>query len=403
MRLAIVLLFALSSAVSLKAEAQSTPSDIDRLINQLGDEDFAAREAAITRLVKIGEPALAALKKATQHADPEIRRRARETIVRIEDRAGRELRTIRPGPNAQGDDYRIHALFSGDGRHAIALGGDVVWIDLETGKQVKRLLQTHWPRLAQGLSRDGRFLATSHQTSDRLHVLDTLKMDLVGSCHNPDRFDREKLWRPEIRAAAFSHDGDSIALGGGGKTIRIYDAKTFKELVTIDHGEHELSALAFSPDGQHLASAAVTVGYQDRPVYLWDLKTKKVVKTFTAHDRYICTVLFTPDGKKLLTAGNDGWMILWDVATGKELKRMTHSQTDPDSVIVRAAISPDGKRALTAGGPDRTLRVWDLDTGKTIRVFDTHTAPVGSVAFSPDGRRALSCDAREIKLWKLPE
>jgi WD40 domain-containing protein/TIR domain-containing protein len=69
---------------------------------------------------------------------------------------------------------------------------------------------------------------------------------------------------------------------------------------------------------------------------------------------------------------------------------------------VRAvAFSPDGRTALS-GGDDKTLKLWDVATGKEIRTFTGHIAPVHSVAFSPDGRSALSgSDDRTLKLWDV--
>ena len=76
------------------------------------------------------------------------------------------------------------------------------------------------------------------------------------------------------------------------------------------------------------------------------------------------------------------------------------------------AFSPDGRCALSGGTyatdisgmPDATLRLWDVETGKVVRSFDGHTDVVRSVAFSPDGRRALS-GSRDMtmRLWRLPD
>jgi WD40 repeat protein len=65
------------------------------------------------------------------------------------------------------------------------------------------------------------------------------------------------------------------------------------------------------------------------------------------------------------------------------------------------SLSPDGKRALTSGG-DRTMRLWDLDAGKELRVYAGHPNTVWDVVFSPDGKKALSgCGDGVARLWDL--
>ena len=88
---------------------------------------------------------------------------------------------------------------------------------------------------------------------------------------------------------------------------------------------------------------------------------------------------------------------LWDLASGKELRMF-----DGHSDWVRSvAIAPDGRTALS-GSADCTSKLWDLASGKVLRTFPGHSAQVTSVAFAPDGRTALSgsMDAM-LKIWDL--
>jgi WD40 repeat protein len=67
------------------------------------------------------------------------------------------------------------------------------------------------------------------------------------------------------------------------------------------------------------------------------------------------------------------------------------------------ALSPDGRRALS-GGFDRTMRLWDVETGKQLGLFRGHTDLVYDVAFSPDGQKALSSSFdMSLRLWRLPK
>ena len=80
---------------------------------------------------------------------------------------------------------------------------------------------------------------------------------------------------------------------------------------------------------------------------------------------------------------------LWDVASGKEIRRFDHRHTNG---VRSVAFSPDGKQVLT-GSSDDTALLWDTASGKEIRSFEGHAAGIASVAFSPDGKHILTGSA----------
>jgi hypothetical protein len=160
------------------------------------------------------------------------------------------------------------------------------------------------------------------------------------------------------------------------------------------------SGLCFSPDGRRLASA-----YWEGTVKVWDARTGQEAFTLGGHGGSLTDVCFSPDGKRLATASGDKTVRVWDAQTGKELLTITeHTDT-----VRGVAFSPDGKRLASAGdgrvsthltAPDKTVRVWDLQTGQESLSLHGHTAPVSCVSFSPDGKcLATASWDKTVKVW----
>jgi hypothetical protein len=105
----------------------------------------------------------------------------------------------------------------------------------------------------------------------------------------------------------------------------------------------------------------------------------------------------TPDSRRVLAAYADRTLKLWELETG----RLVSTLTGHLGVVEGCAISPDGRRAISASA-DRTLRVWDLRTGAELATLEGHGDAVEACAITPDGRRAVSASAdTTLKLWDL--
>jgi WD40 repeat protein len=161
-----------------------------------------------------------------------------------------------------------------------------------------------------------------------------------------------------------------------------------------------MAADCSSLDGRPVA---VTAGL-DGTVRVWDLATGEQLSTFTGHTSWAegvaCSSL---DGRPVaVTAGHQGTARVWDLATGEELTTFT---SHTNSVRAVACSSLDGRPVAVTAGLDNTARVWDLATGEELTTFTSHTDSVYAVACtSLDGRPVAVTAGHDsiARVWRLP-
>lgn len=153
-----------------------------------------------------------------------------------------------------------------------------------------------------------------------------------------------------------------------------------------------VEGLAISADGRRALSASA-----DMTLILWNLESGEMVHRFTGHRDTVHDVALHPDGNRALSASADGSLILWDLESGQAIRHFTGHTGEVWSV----AIAPDGHTALS-GAADKTLILWEIESGQSLRRFTGHDDTVQSVAIGPEGARALSGSAdRSVILWDL--
>ena len=238
---------------------------------------------------------------------------------------------------------------------------------------------------------------------------------------------------PMVMAVAFSPNNQFAAAGHRDRTIRIWEIRK-KDHPIILRGHGGILALAFSPDSSLLVS-----GGHGPIVQLWDLKTKEQAFELGGHGFQARALGFTKDGQSLVSTSIDGNVRFWNVLTG-ELEKQIHlncrgiygfaSSKDSPALAVGCgngqivtssnrfqdrqilsierggsiyalALSSDGK-FLVSGGEDRTIHLWDIETGKEIRRYVGHQSEVRSVVLSEDNRTIISASQDEtIRIWNF--
>jgi WD40 repeat protein len=175
-----------------------------------------------------------------------------------------------------------------------------------------------------------------------------------------------------------------------GQVAKVWDTTTGRELWTLDGGPDGASCLAFSPDGSTFA-----VGGRRR-LELWDVRTWQRRLNLGGPSTWVSCLAFTADGTSL--AGGDNWQIkLWDPTTGRVKRILPGSPAS----IVALAFTPDG-RTLASANPNGTVRLWQLGTGQELYSLEKPESTVNSLAFSPDGQILAAGGDHGVWLWRAP-
>jgi WD40 repeat protein/beta-lactamase regulating signal transducer with metallopeptidase domain len=341
-------------------------------------------------------------------------------------------------------NWAYHVAFSPDGQTLASCSYDKtirLW-DVTTGLEMKVLKGHRASVRGVAWSPDGKTLASAG--GDKLiKIWDVARGEEKATL---------KGHEGAVRSVAFHPDGKTLASGGEDNTVRIWDVAAAKQLASIETQDN-VTAVAYSPRGRTLVSAAMDVtmrvhdpltgavrgqmrghgdvvtcvafssdsqtlltGSLDRTIRRWQGTVPPPTPRASYQDwtTQAWFALFSPDGKRLVTGGDGGNLSLRTV----DLSRRVPILQDRTGTLYTVAFRRDGKMMAT-GGNDRTVRLWELPSGKLLRTLanrpipmdggEEQPLPIWSVAFSPDGKLLASSSGTfgqkdqpgRIKVWDV--
>jgi WD40 repeat protein len=214
----------------------------------------------------------------------------------------------------------------------------------------------------------------------------------------------------QFQNSAFSPDGSLAALTMSDGEIGIWDARTGKNLRQFKVGR--FPSVIFSPDGKTLAVLDLGAG-DNQALYLRDAMSGTELHELRGHQDQIHQVVFSQDGKMLISTGDDKTIRFWDVATGKESRKL-----DCPGPILKMAVSPNGRTLALVYGKKSEFKdgqgsstlwmaepdvlLWDVAAGKeTRRLKGRAENRVGSLIFAPDSETLWTSDSQAVRSWNV--
>jgi WD40 repeat protein len=224
----------------------------------------------------------------------------------------------------------------------------------------------------------------------------------------------KKLYAHRSYVNGVATSGDVLVSGGWDRALVWWDVKAGKEIRRNEKAHAKwVRGVEVSPDGTLFASIA-----DDMFLRLWDAKTGRLVREMKGHEEFtpqhypsmLYVATFSPDGKLIATGDRVGHIVLWEVASGKQVAVIESPENytwDPRQRrrsiggVRSLAFSPDGKQ-LAVGGIAKVnnvdgldgkalVHIYDWKTGKTIHHFahDKHKGLVEHLAYAHDGQWLL--------------
>ena len=312
-------------------------------------------------------------------------------------------------------DYINAVGISPDGQRAISSSSDntvKIW-DVQKGEEIKTF--TYPESVDKIITSEGNKAVLA--LGNTLKVLD---LDVGEEIYTlTGHFNK-------IKAMAITPDGKRVV--SADNILKVWDLATGKEIHTLAAHRNFVNSLAITSDGQKAVSAS-----EDSTLKFWNLTTGKELYTLNGHTKSVSAVAITPDGKRAVSASADNTLKIWDLTKEDKLGVINSGHTFP---ITKIEISPDGKRVFSIAESilkvwdlltereiltlspikyitpnckqgisqpeNKTLKVWNLETGEETYTLAGHTDSINAIAITPNSQSLVSASSDStLQVWDL--
>ncbi len=292
---------------------------------------------------------------------------------------------------------------SRDGRWLVlgGLDGTVRIADLVTGEELFSPGRHSAAVTDVAMSAGGRYVASA--SKDKTIMLWRLSREQPGELRSVEQLAVGKKHSKDVRSVAFSPDGSYLV--SAGKDVKMFRwavpdsalrplaSWSAEEMPTLHQGD--IRSVAFSPDGKMLASAAT-----DTTVHLWKMPAGEPLYplSYSFRDK-IWHVVFSHDGRRLAVASQDGKIELFLRRRSEFVPERTLTGHQDD--VWQTAFGPNDS-LLASASEDGTIRIWEVESGRELRKIEDGSEDIFRVRFTPSGKALVSCgEDRAVRIWDV--
>jgi WD40 repeat protein len=234
------------------------------------------------------------------------------------------------------------------------------------------------PITAVAISPDGKTVVSGSQSGIEIRDWSSLKVKR-----------KLKTGLDQVHDFAFAPNGKFLLAAGGTPgeegVVELFDWPSGKRILTAKHHTDVVYAVGWRPDSSGWASAGL-----DRIVQISTIRGTRALPPITGHSRGVKSVRFLSNGKLLVTSGIDQSVRVWSVETGKSVQAFNHHTRPVHDLAVRPQKNQSGPQMVVTVSDDRTVRLWQPTIGRMVRFARLNRTIPLAVRWTPDGSRIIT-------------
>ena len=230
-------------------------------------------------------------------------------------------------PNGQ---YIITASINGKIKVFDFFSDELVWTFNTVGTMIR-----------VAVSPDGRYIISTKEGYNRIHVLDFIKRECI-----------HKIKTQLIIAIVITSDNNHFLCGGWiKKKIELWNISSKQMIRTFKTKKMgDTFSIAVTSNMKY-----VVCGSRKKIIHIWDFSTGELINTIEGHGGWVNSVIISLDDKYIISGSSDKTIKIWELETGELVRKLVGHEGG----VLSLALSPDG-RHIASGSYDETIKLWHV-------------------------------------------